>query len=71
MTSPATGQPQTGRSARPYLSNSTIVPLCMFVTVVEGCNLIVFGAVVPSRIQTLESTNRPPAQWAASSISVH
>lgn len=51
MTTPATGQPQTGRSARPYLSNTAVVVLCMLVTVMEGYNLIVFGAVVPLLLQ--------------------
>ncbi|WP_157731717.1 MFS transporter [Arthrobacter sp. YN] len=51
MTTPAAGQPQTGRSPRPYLSNTAVIILCMLVTVMEGYNLIVFGAVVPLLLQ--------------------
>jgi MFS transporter, AAHS family, benzoate transport protein len=51
MTTPPPGQPQTGRSTRPYLSNTAVVVLCMLVTVMEGYNLIVFGAVVPLLLQ--------------------
>lgn len=51
MTTPTTGQPQTGRSPRPYLSNTAVVVLCLLVTVMEGYNLIVFGAVVPLLLQ--------------------
>jgi AAHS family benzoate transporter-like MFS transporter len=51
MTTSSTRQPRTGRNARPFLSNTAVVILCMLVTVMEGYNLIVFGAVVPLLLQ--------------------
>lgn len=47
--SPSTPRTSARRATktRPHLGNKAVIVLCMFVTVMEGYNLIVFGSVVP------------------------
>lgn len=42
------------KRTRRHVSNNLVITLCMLVTIMEGCNLIVYGAVVPLLLESPE-----------------